>query len=341
VKESVQDDWKRGEDVSEQSIVFIGWDGFDQRNEGYCRILGARSLYIGKHHSNRFAAFLSWLGKAYRSWRALKEIKPDIVIIKNTHWIIAATLLIIRSRLAFRLVLDSHSSAFDGGLVYPSFLHQQFVRKADLSLVTNDADRDQVVAWGGRVTVIPFPPVDYGAEIMETYPLSDGFNICFAHTYANDEPYDIVMEAVERVSDVHLYVTGNPEKSTHPLWDSPRVVHTGFLSRSQYLGLLTGCDAVMTLTTRDNTMQKAGNEAVFLGRPLITSDLNFLRQYFNKGTIHVSLTADSIEAGIRDMKKQRLELTKEMKQFAIDLKKINWARVLAIPSQVMNGEEGE
>ncbi|MCK5878427.1 MAG: glycosyltransferase, partial [Holophagae bacterium] len=185
------------------------------------------------------------------------------------------------------------------------------------------------------------PPVDYEVEAVEPYPLSDGFNICFAHTYAGDEPYDIVMEAVERVSDVYLYVTGNREKSTHPLWNFPRVVHTGFLKRSQYLGLLTGSDAVMTLTTRDNTMQKAGNEAIFLGQPLITSDLTFLRQYFQKGTVYVSLTVDGIEAGIREMKERHRRLTEEMRRFAQELKETNRARVLAIPLQVMNGEEAE
>ncbi len=327
--------------MSEESIVFIGWDGFDQRNEGYCKILGARSLYIGKHHPNRFIAFLSWVGKTYSSWRILKQICPDIVIIKNTQWVIAAALLFIRTRLRFRLVLDSHSSAFDGGIVYPAFLHRKFVRKADLSLVTNEADRKQVARWGGRVSVIPFPPVDYGLEEIESYPLSEEFNICFVHTYANDEPYDIVMEAVERVSDVHLYVTGNPEKSTHPLCDSPRIVHTGFLKRSEYLGLLTGCDAVMTLTTRDNTMQKAGNEAIFLGRPLITSDLKFLREYFQKGTIYVPLTVDGVEDGIRKMKKHHRRLAEEMQEFAQGLKKTNCEKVLAIPSRVMNEEEVE
>ena len=332
---------KRGGKVSEPSIVFLGWDGFDQRNEGYCQILGATALYIGKHHPNRLAAVLSWPGKAFSSWRTLKRICPDIVMIKNTHWIIAAISLLIRNRLGFKLILDSHSCAFDGGVVYPEFLHQRFVRKADLSLVTNDADRKQVADWSGRVTVIPFPPVDYEVEAVEPYPLSDGFNICFAHTYAGDEPYDIVMEAVERVSDVYLYVTGNREKSTHPLWNFPRVVHTGFLKRSQYLGLLTGSDAVMTLTTRDNTMQKAGNEAIFLGQPLITSDLTFLRQYFQKGTVYVSLTVDGIEAGIREMKERHRRLTEEMRRFAQELKETNRARVLAIPLQVMNGEEAE
>jgi hypothetical protein len=48
-------------------------------------------------------------------------------------------------------------------------------------------------------------------------------------------------------------------------------------------------------------MQRAAYEAVYLGRPVITSNSNLLRRHFCKGTVHVGNTVEEIVAGIRRM----------------------------------------
>ena len=48
---------------------------------------------------------------------------------------------------------------------------------------------------------------------------------------------------------------------------------TGFLPDSDYVGLILASDAVIALTTMDHTMQRGAYEAVYLGRPVITSNL--------------------------------------------------------------------
>ncbi len=324
---------------SENRIVFLGWDGFDQRNEGYCRILDATPVYVGRHHPNRLVAMLAWVPKTVSTIGMLIRRRPSILMIKNTHWVIAMVAVLLRPFFGYKLVLDSHSCAFDGGLVYPHYLHRLLCRKASLSLVTNDADRAQIETWGGRVHVIPFPPVDLKSEPRESVKLREGFNICFAHTYAIDEPYREVIEAVGMVSGVNLYVTGNTAKANHPLTDKDNVVHTGFISRARYLGLIADCDCVMTLTTRDNTMQKAGNEAIFTGTPLITSRLPFLETYFQAGTVFVDLEPASIAAGIRCMMGKQAKYRVEMETFAHELQKTNRERVQRIVPLVMNSED--
>lgn len=325
--------------MNDNRIIFIGWDGFDQRNEGYCAILEAEPVYVGRHHPNRLMSILSWIPKFFSTAKHIRKLKPDIVIIKNTQWVIALSALLLRVCFGYRLALDSHSCAFDGGVVYPGWMHRMFCRWADLSLVTNNADRDQILQWGGRVHVIPFPPVRYDDQPTEDVQLEAGFHILFAHTYATDEPYREVIDAVEQVPGVTIHITGNTAKAAHPLADHPRIKHTGFISRERYLGLMKACDAVMTLTYRDNTMQKAGNEAVFTGRPLITSDLPFLHTYFARGTVFVDMTPDGIAAGIRHMMENRSEYEQEMETFAKELWSTNRDRVLNIVSLLRNESE--
>ena len=73
---------------------------------------------------------------------------------------------------------------------------------------------------------------------------------------------------------------------------------TGFLQKSDYVGRLLASDAIICLTTLDHTMQRGAYEAVYLGKPVITSNTQVLREAFNKGTVHVDNTVDSIVAGV-------------------------------------------
>ena len=57
------------------------------------------------------------------------------------------------------------------------------------------------------------------------------------------------------------------------------------ISASDISQIFKNADILMSLTTRENTMQCGGNEALSLGKPLITSDTRFLRQHFSKGCI--------------------------------------------------------
>jgi len=70
-----------------------------------------------------------------------------------------------------------------------------------------------------------------------------------------------------------------------------------------FYGLLEAAQVVMSLTTENHTIQSGASEALWLGRPIITSDWPLLREYFNKGTIHVDNTAQSIYQAVVTMKK--------------------------------------
>jgi glycosyltransferase involved in cell wall biosynthesis len=80
------------------------------------------------------------------------------------------------------------------------------------------------------------------------------------------------------------------------------VEFTDFLSAEAFYSLMRTGDAVMCLTTRDHTMQNGACEALSIGKPIITSDWGLLRDYFNKGTVHVDNTRAGIRQGVYEMK---------------------------------------
>jgi hypothetical protein len=65
---------------------------------------------------------------------------------------------------------------------------------------------------------------------------------------------------------------------------------------------LTASDAILSLTTLDHTMQRGAYEAVYLGKPVITSNFKVLRESFALGTVHVENNEVDVARGVRQMK---------------------------------------
>ncbi len=173
----------------------------------------------------------------------------------------------------------------------------------------------------------------------EPFRVKPGFNVAFVSTFAQDEPLDAVLEAARMLPDVNFYITGDKRKKPASFFeDAPtNVSFTGFLDPDkQYPGLLRAVDAVMVLTTRNYTLQLGGCEATAVGKPLVTSDWPYLREVFPKGTVYVTDTADSIRAGLLQLKQDYDRLSEEI----IDLREESqqeWNSRLTQLNQLMGG----
>ena len=66
------------------------------------------------------------------------------------------------------------------------------------------------------------------------------------------------------------------------------------MSDSEYYGLMEAVDVVLCLTTRAKTFQSGASEALWLGKPIITSAWPVLKAYFSKGTEFVDNSPESI-----------------------------------------------
>jgi glycosyltransferase involved in cell wall biosynthesis len=120
--------------------------------------------------------------------------------------------------------------------------------------------------------------------------------------------------------DVQFYVTGKAGRTNADFAIGvPANVHfTGFLPSETYYDLLNTAQVVMCLTTRNHTMQRGACEALSLGKPIITSDWPVLRQYFNKGTVHVDNTVEGIRQGVLQMKENLDSFQAGIRELQID-----------------------
>ena len=297
-------------------IIFIAWNSYHTRNESISRRMNINNYHIGKKERNIFLSALSFITKSFKTIRVIKREKPVILIISNNAWVLPAISIIICKINHIRLIFDTHSCGISSSWIkYPDFLRKHFVKNANLSLVTNEKHAKIVKYWGGNAFVLPDPPLDLEEIKTECYNVSDKINICYINIYASDEPYTEVVNAVKDLDDIILYITGDYMNSKKTLIKSENIVHTGYLKRSQYIDLLKKSDIIMVLTTRENTFQCGGNEALSLGKPLITSKTNFLKNYFKKGTVFVDpCNSENIKYGILKMITNLSFYEKEMKE---------------------------
>jgi glycosyltransferase involved in cell wall biosynthesis len=303
--------------------VFIDWSAHCSRSENFARRVGMRLL---RRH-RPFNGPVSFVAKyAYQmvatSWDLVRE-RPSVV------WCMSPTPLAILPAWVYceltggKLAIDAHTGAFEGSPWARLLPLQLFLsRRAKVTAITNAHLQSIVERGGGATLIVPDVPTEQEAPTRRDF--GPGFHALYVASYSADEPFEIVLEAARRTPDVTFWLTGRPKGKAKALLESApsNVKLLGFLSREDYLSALAGAHVVLALTTRDHTMQRAAYEAAYLGVPVIVSDWPILRENFDRGSIWVDNTGDSLERGIRHAR----ERYEELAAGAQELKAIKLAR---------------
>jgi hypothetical protein len=75
-------------------------------------------------------------------------------------------------------------------------------------------------------------------------------------------------------------------------------------------------------------MQRGAYEAVYLGRPVVTSNFGLLRRHFHKGAVHVDNTIEDVVAGVCRMRDNVVRFRAEAEELRRELLE-SWGRVEA------------
>jgi glycosyltransferase involved in cell wall biosynthesis len=202
-----------------------------------------------------------------------------------------------------KFIIDAHTPPLLSPIwAWTLPLHRFLSRRAITTVVTNEYLRDLVMSWEADAFVLEDPPMEI--NLSEPMYLGGGeFNVVMVSSASPDEPVMEVLKAARDLPEIHFYITGDYSKSRQHVIDSaPSNVHfTGYLKRD-FFPLLSAADVIMDLCIEDYQFLSGANEALWLGKPLITSKGPVLENYFNKGTIHIDNTAEEIRQGLLEMK---------------------------------------
>lgn len=269
-------------------------------------------VYAAGFGSNYVTVPFKYLWQTVRSLRILVRERPSTVFVMTPPVVACVPVWLFCRLFGARFVIDAHSGAFlNSRWKNLLFLHKWFSRSARTTIVTNEHLQDRLTAWNCHSTIVRDVPVCFAAPSSVSL---EGINMTLVATFTPDEPIGLFFEAARKVPDIQFHVTGNSRRAEASLLNSkpPNVRLTGFLPDSDYVGLVLASDAVITLTTRDHTMQRGAYEGVYLGRPVITSNFPLLRRHFYKGTVHVDITVESIVKGIEFMRDNLIRFQAEI-----------------------------
>jgi glycosyltransferase involved in cell wall biosynthesis len=271
---------------------------------GECLGLDVRHVYVTARRG-RYVAPFKYLAQAFMTLFLLIRHRYRLVFIQDPPIFAALPVYIYGLFTGTRFVIDSHTDALQASWwEWTLPLHRFLERRAITTVVTNDQLREMIEGWGERGFTLQDPPAQF--NIPETTVLPESaLNIVMVSTADYDEPVEEVLDAARQLPTVDFYITGDFTRSPRlqQIVDgAPDNAHfTGYL-REGYFALLAAADVVMCLSTEDNTFLSGDNEALWLGKPIITSDWPLLRAYFDQGTIHVDNSTESIVQAVVSMR---------------------------------------
>jgi glycosyltransferase involved in cell wall biosynthesis len=286
--------------------IWITWEK-QRRNEGISSGLGI-DLYEVISKKKRLSRY--WECTVI-TLKILKNVRPDIVVAQNPSIVLAMLVILLKPVFKVRVIIDAHNSGLfpgEGRSAILMAISRYILKKSDMTLVTNGMMADYVRCNGGRPFVLPDKIPEL--KLQPEYAYKGTENVLFICTYAEDEPYLEVFDAMALVPDnIQLYVTGKYEgKVSKPdLW--PNIHLMGFVPEKTYLSALCWADAVMDLTTREGCLVCGAYEGLAFAKPLILSNTRAIKEYFSEGTVYVDTDKESISAGLVDAIKNKNHLS--------------------------------
>jgi len=317
--------------------ALIAWAPYGRRSESLARELKADLYFI---HYLKFQrpiyAPAKYILQAIRTSQVLFQQRPNVVLVQNPPFVCGLVVYLYCRIFGTHFMFDHHSAAFARIWNWALPLQRFLSRQAITNLVTNEHWADIIRSWSASAFILIDPLTAISSQVAE-FQVTSGFNIVFINTFADDELLEIVLMAAERLPTIQFYITGNTNRKPASFFENtpPNVTFTGFLPDIQYFALLKAVQAVMTLTTRDYTLQGGGFEAISLGQPLLTSNWPYLQKLFPQGTIYVDNTPDGICAGVMAVQQDHQRLEEEMETFRDNARHL-WEAQLAQLNNLVN-----
>ncbi len=254
--------------------------------------------------------------------------RPDLVFTQHTQPFCTLAAALYSWTWGANYVTDCHNGPFQDPVdtCWPlSMLHRWLFRHAALNLVHNRGMLEHVreeLDLPGRFEALqdPIPDLPAGEAVEVEHPV-----VLVINTFSSDEPFDVVYEAAAQTPEVQYYVTGDDRKVADRVKEElpSNVRLTGYMPDERYYGMLREVDAAMALSTRENVLTCASQEAIAAGKAFVTTDCAMAREYLQQAAVLVENRPESVAGGVQKALEERSEREEQMEKRRQELKG-NW-----------------
>ena len=260
-----------------------------------------------------------------QTFDTLSKNEPDVVVTQHTQPFCSLAAVFYTKLFGGVVVTDCHNGPFvdTPWTRWPLNVINRYVYKsATINLVHNEGMRGFAEAQQsqlGSFRVLHDPVPDLQTEGVNTVA-DQVIAICSFH---HAEPIDALLAGAALAPEISFRITGDTRRlSAAQLAKKPaNVEFTGFLADADYDALLQCSTAAIALSTRDNLLMRACQEAIGAGVPFITSDGPVARDYLTQGAVFVDNSPQSIADGARravaEGETLRLELAELREQLRV------------------------
>lgn len=281
--------------------IFISWIASHGRSVALAEQLGTEVFFPPNQAFKRSLSIRYWCLSTW-TCKLLLTTRPSAIICMQPP--IPAVILcwlycLLRPKT--KLVADLHSGALnDPKWRWAQPLLRRILR-GRAAIVTGSVYAQVVQNWGIKSFIIHDP---LQLRELEARSLGEGgFFVCAAG-WARDEPLHELVRAFHSLP-YKLRITGSMRYEL----DAPEnVVITGYLDNNAFDECLSQSFAIISLTSRDETMQRGGYEALERGKLLLTSDTRILREYFGPAAVYCTANPVSIRLGVEEVVARQEEL---------------------------------
>jgi len=313
--------------------AFVSWLPFSGRSQGFIDALELQPVYSSYlRERDIISAPLKYGPQFVHTLRQLYRERPEAVFVMNPPVFAVAAVYLYCVQTGAKYVMDCHSGVFESRKWRWSLpLQRWFGRRAACVIVTNPIHRATVDRWPARSMIVGDPPPRLPVGIGQARPAGTATDrerfVFVIATFGPEEAIPEVLEAARALPHVSFRISGDTRRAPRRWLDNapPNVRFTGYLPLQAFWQHVQDASAILTLTKQENTILQGGWEAMFVGRPLITSDTAALRGYFVQGARFVDNSVAGIAAGIEDVLANHDEIEAEMERLRHD-KYLIWRR---------------
>lgn len=318
--------------------LFIAWVPFQRRSISMKSYFEYELTFLSFAFRSRLLRPLEYVLKGWKTLLLFLSQRPQIIWVQLPPT--PLLYLVHLYKLFFDgqviIIADCHNATFRSPWIsIPGTV--TLLNRCDLVLIHNDSLKKQVLANSindQHLYVLEDPPSSVKNKTIKTQELFPHPWILLPCSFNRDEPIQAVLDAAHLAPEITFVLTGNTARAQgiHDLKNIPNNIKlTGFLPTVEFDSLICNADVILGLTKLDNIQLSVANEALGVGKPMVLSNTELLKQMFYKGSVFVdSSNPKLIAKGCREALLKVDKLTQEVIDLRMERKKTWLAQAFSI-----------